>query len=345
MTLSKTLIGMTAVAALTAGAALTAVLAPTSAQAQKMQFFRIASGSAGGTYFPMAGLLAQVISNPPGARTCAKGGNCGMEGLVAIAQSAHGSVANVNGLKSDSIESGFAQSDVTYWAYTGTGPFKGKEPIKKLCVLASLFAEHIHVVSGVDRNINSVNDLKGKKVAMGLPASGALVGARLVVGSYGLDEKKDFTPEFVKSKTGADKIRDGHLDAFITVTGYPNASITEMAATQGAKLVPVDGPQRDALIKKAPFYSADVIPGGTYKGNDGDVQTVTVSALWVSRSNLSADLHYGVVKGLFGNKKAAKILKNGHAKGKAINIKSAFKGVPIPICAGAEKFYKEIGAR
>ena len=63
--------------------------------AQDMTFFRIASGSAGGTYYPMAGLLAQVISNPPGARTCAKGGNCGMEGLVAIAQSAHGSVANV----------------------------------------------------------------------------------------------------------------------------------------------------------------------------------------------------------------------------------------------------------
>ena len=321
-----------------------AVLAGSMAtQAQEMKFFRIASGSAGGTYFPMAGLLAQVISNPPGARTCAKGGNCGMEGLVAIAQSAHGSVANINSLKSDQVESGFAQSDVTFWAYTGTGPFKGREPLKKLCVLGSLFPEHVHVVAGVDRGIKSVMDLKGKKVAMGLPASGALVGARLVVGSYGLDEKKDFTAEYVKSKTGADKIRDGHLDAFITVTGYPNASVTEMAATQGAKLVPVDGKARDALIKKAPFYSADVIPGGTYKGNPDDTQTVTVSALWVSRSNLPEDLHYGVVKGLFGNKKAAKILKYGHAKGKSITLDTHNVGVPIPFCPGAVKFYKEAG--
>ena len=319
------------------------VVGSTAAQAQKVKFFRIASGSAGGTYFPMAGLLAQVISNPPGARTCAKGGNCGMEGLVAIGQSAHGSVANVSSLKSDQVESGFAQSDVTYWAYTGTGPFKGKEPLKKLCVLGSLFPEHVHVVSGIGRGIKSVNDLKDKKVAMGLPASGALVGARLVVGSYGLDEKKDFTPEYVKSKTGADKIRDGHLDAFITVTGYPNASITEMSATQGAVLVPVDGKARDALIKKAPFYSADVIPGGTYKGNPNDVQTVTVSALWVSRTNLPEELHYGVVKGLFGNKKAAKILKNGHAKGKSITLDTHSVGVPIPYCAGAAKFYKEAG--
>ncbi len=329
--------------AYTAALATTVAVGSFAAQAQDMKFFRIASGSAGGTYFPMAGLLAQVISNPPGARTCAKGGNCGMEGLVAIAQSAHGSVANVNSIKSDQVESGFAQSDVTYWAYTGTGPFKGRKPLKKLCVLGSLFAEHVHVVAGVDRGINSVYDLKGKKVAMGLPASGALVGARLVVGAYGLDEKKDFTPEYVKSKTGADKIRDGHLDAFITVTGYPNASVTEMASTQGAKLVPVDGKARDALIKKAPFYSADVIPGGTYKGNPKDTQTVTVSALWVSRSNLPEDLHYGVVKGLFGNKKAAKILKYGHAKGKSITLDTHNVGVPIPFCPGAVKFYKEAG--
>jgi hypothetical protein len=115
------------------GAAILAAGPP--ALAQEMQFFRIASGSAGGTYYPMAGLLAQVISNPPGARTCAKGGNCGMEGLVAIAQSAHGSVANVNSIKSGQVESGFAQSDVTYWAYTGTGPFEGKNQSRNFAYL------------------------------------------------------------------------------------------------------------------------------------------------------------------------------------------------------------------
>lgn len=314
-------------------------------RAQEMQFFRIASGSAGGTYFPMAGILSQVISNPPGARSCEKGGNCGMPGLVAIAQSAHGSVANVNSIKSGQVESGFAQSDVTYWAYTGTGPFEGKEPIKKLCVLASLFQEHVHVVSGVNRNIGSVHDLKGKTVGMGLPASGALVGARLVVGAYGLEEKKDFKPEYVKSKTGADMIRDGHADAFLTVTGYPNAAITEMASTQGAKLVPVMGAERDKLLSEVRFYSASQIPGGTYTGNPDAVDTVAVSALWVSSSELSEDLHYGVVKGLFGNKRAEKILQNGHAKGKSITLDTAFDGVPIPLCKGAEKYYKEVGAR
>jgi TRAP transporter TAXI family solute receptor len=330
----KNLLLATGVATLTAGAV----------QAQDMQFFRIASGSAGGTYFPMAGLLAQVVANPPGSRSCEDGGNCGMEGLVAVAQSAHGSVANVNSIKSGQVESGFAQSDVTYWAYTGTGPFEGKEPVEKLCVLTSLFPEHVHVVAGLDSGIASVADVKGKTIGMGLPASGALVGAQLVVGAYGLSEENDFTAEYVNTQTSADMIRDGHSDAFLTVTGYPSAGITELTATKGAKLVPVDGAERDKLLSEVKFYSKAMIPGGTYKGNDDDVETVAVNALWVSSSELPEELHYGVIKGLFGNERAEKILASGHAKGKSVTLDSAFDGVPIPLCPGAEKFYKEIGA-
>lgn len=318
-------------------------LSPGSADAQKMLFFRIASGAAGGTYFPMAGLLAQVISNPPGARSCSKGGNCGMEGLVAFAQSAHGSVANVYALDADQVESAFVQSDVTYWAYTGTGPFTDKNPFMKLCVLSSMYPEHIHVVAGMGRKIDSVPDLKGKRVALGLPESGVLVGARLVLGAYGLKEKTDFMLEYVKSKTAATMVADGHLDAFIDVSGYPIAGVTEMANTAGLALVPVEGAARDALIAKAPFYSADVIPGNTYKGNPQPVKTVSVSALWVSRTNLPEDLHYGVVKGLYGNSQAPHLLNNGHAKGRNLTLETHHAGVPIPYCPGAARYYKERG--
>jgi len=330
-----------AVIALAGGAAVWGGVAPV--QAQKMLFFRIASGAAGGTYFPMAGLLAQVISNPPGARSCSKGGNCGMEGLVAFAQSAHGSVANVSALDADQVESAFLQSDVTYWAFTGTGPFTGKKPFKKLCVLSSLYPEHVHVVAGKDRDIKSVYDLKGKRVSIGLPESGVLVGARLVVGAHGLAEKRDFMPEYVKSKTATELVRDGHLDAFIDVSGYPIAGVAEMAHTTGMTLVPVQGKEREALIAKAPFYAADVIPANTYKGNPYPVETVSVSALWVSRTNLPENLHYGVVKGLYGNMQAPHLLNNGHAKGKNLTLETHHAGVPIPYCPGAARFYTEKG--
>ena len=137
-------------------------------------------------------------------------------------------------------------------------------------------------------------------------------------------------------------IRDNHLDAFITVTGYLNASIVEMASTQGAEVVTVAGAARDALIKKAPFYSKAVIPGGTYKGNDNDVETVAVGALWVSRNNIPEDVQYGVVKGLFGNKKSCQGPCKWPLPGKSMTLDTAFDGVPIPLCKGAERLLRKL---
>ena len=78
-------------------------------EAQEMRFFRIGTGGVAGTYYPIGGLIADIISSPPGARPCEQGGSCGVPGLVAIAQSSNGSVANVNGIKSGGLESGFVQ--------------------------------------------------------------------------------------------------------------------------------------------------------------------------------------------------------------------------------------------
>src|ERR671918_620025 len=81
------------------------------AAAQEMRFFRIGTGGVAGTYYPIAGLIADIISNPPGARPCDRGGSCGVPGLVAIAQSSNRSAAQVKAVDPGELESGFDQSD------------------------------------------------------------------------------------------------------------------------------------------------------------------------------------------------------------------------------------------
>ena len=102
--------------------------------AQDVKFFRIGTGGTAGTYYPIGGLIANAISNPPGSRACADGGSCGAPGVVATAVASNGSVANINGIQSGQLESGFTQSDVAYWAYTGTGVYEGKLKIAKMDV-------------------------------------------------------------------------------------------------------------------------------------------------------------------------------------------------------------------
>ncbi|MEL7171805.1 MAG: TAXI family TRAP transporter solute-binding subunit, partial [Pseudomonadota bacterium] len=93
--------------------------------AQDMKFWRIGTGGAGGTYFPIGGLIANAISNPPGSRPCDKGGSCGVPGLVAIAVSTNASVANVNAIDAGQLDAGLAGAQSVTQGYNGEGKFDG----------------------------------------------------------------------------------------------------------------------------------------------------------------------------------------------------------------------------
>jgi len=327
---------------ITAAVAAGALLATSAVSAQTPSFFRIVSGSAGGNYFPMAGLLANAISNPPGSRPCDKGGSCGVPGLIAIGQSANGSVANVNAIQSGAAESGLAQSDVAYWAYTGTGVFEGKAPLTKLRAIATLYPEHIHVVLPKKSNLKTFSDMKGKRIGVGLPASGAQVGALLILNAAGLEKNKDFTAEELNTSQSAERLADGQLDAFLTVTGAPSSGIAQLASTAGLQLMSIPKSIQDMVIKKAPFYFGSPIPASAYEGVSTDTATLAVAAQWLVSADQSEELVYGITKALW-NKNTRKLLDRGHAKGKDVQTSSALDAIGIPLHPGAERFYKEAG--
>jgi uncharacterized protein len=310
------------------------------APAQEMTFFRIGTGGVSGTYYPIGGLIADIISSPPGARPCDKGGSCGVPGLVAIAQSSNGSVANVNAIESGALESGFVQSDVAYWAYTGTGIFQGEGPIENLRAIASLYPESIQIVARKGAGIETVRDLEGKRVSLDEPGSGTLVDARIILESYGLAED-DLQAEHIKASSAISEILDGRLDAYVIVAGYPTASVVELCASAGCELVPIDGPEVDALLENYPFFSRDVIPPGTYQGV-GETRTISVGAQWVVGAEVDQDLVYGITKALW-HANARTLLDTGHEKAKAITLATALDGIAIPLHPGAERFYREAG--
>ncbi len=104
-----------------------------------MKFFRIGTGGAGGTYFPIGGLIANAISNPPvSGKTCEQGGSCGVPGLIAIAQSTNASAHNVTAINSGQMEAGLTGAATLYIAYHGTGKFEGKAK-PKLRIIAKLY--------------------------------------------------------------------------------------------------------------------------------------------------------------------------------------------------------------
>lgn len=295
--------------------------------AQAQQFFRIGTGGTAGTYYPVGGMIANAVSQPGK--------------LVATAQASNGSLANVNAIAGGSMEAGLSQSDVATWAYTGTGAFEGKPKVSDLRMIANLYPESIHLVVKKGSGIKSVADLKGKRVALDEPGSGTLINARMVLAAYGVKES-DIKPEYIKPNQAGDKLKDGALDAFFFVGGAPAGAIAELASGgTGIELVPLTGPQAEALRKSNPYFAVDTIAANTYKDVPA-VQTLAVGAQLVTSAKVDAETVYQVTKAMYSDS-TQKTLAAGHAKGKFITKENAVQAVGIPFHPGAERFYKEAG--
>lgn len=310
--------------ALTGMAMLAAMSAARPANAQT-KFFRIGTGGTGGTYYPVGGMIANAISS---------------DKLNVSAVSTAGSVANINGIVGGSMESGFSQADVNFWAYTGTGLYEGKAKVDELRVICHLFPEHVHITARKGLGAKTVADLKGKRVSLLEIGSGSLVNSRAILAAYGLSEK-DIKPEYINQVQSAEKMKDGSVDAFIQTTGYPQGTLVELATTNGIELVPIDGAPAAKLLEQFKFFAADEIPDGAYKGVPA-TKTLSVGAQWVTTSKQPEDVIYEVTRALWSDK-ARSALDVGHAKGKSIQKQNALKGIAIPLHPGAEKFYKEAG--
>jgi len=305
-----------------------------------MQIFRIGTGGVAGTYYPIGGMIAHAISNPPGDRPCNQGGSCGPPGLVVIAQSSNGSVANVKGIQHGNLESGFVQADIAYWAFTGSGPFSKQSPIKELRSIANLYPESIHIVVRRDSGIKRVRDLVGKRVSLDEPGSGTLIDAELVLNEYGIS-RKDFEVKFMKPDLAIERIRDNKLDAFFIVAGYPTKAVARLAADSGVDILPIVGAEAERLISRYRYFSRNEIPQGVYPGVPR-IETLGVGAQWLVSLSTDAELVYQITKSLW-HQNSRRLLDSGHAKGIFILPETALEGLAVPLHPGARRFYDELG--
>ena len=306
-----------------------ALVLPGLATAQDRVFFGIATGGTGGTYYPLGGMLAQLISNKV---------VLGGKKLSATAETSGASVGNAQLLGRKEVESAFVAADILDQAYKGQGQFDGK-PIKNLRALGALYPEQVQLVTLASANVMSVKDLKGKSVSSGSPGSGQWQLLGDLLEAYGMT-RKDVGEDLSSFAQSVDKIKDGNLVASLITAGAPTSSITDLANAREIRLVPLAGPEIDALRKKQPYYAQVTLPAGTYKGQTQPVQTLAVMAIWATNDSLPEQTAYEVTKALYEN---TETLGQVHPKGKEISLKTALLSVSIPLHPGAERYYREKG--
>lgn len=284
-----------------------------------------ASGGTSGTYFPVAGAIAQVWGNA-------------VPGLVVDVQSTGASAENLNLLNKGDAEIAIVQNDVMYYANTATEGFAEAAPNEGFLTLGTVYPEVCQLVVDANAGIETVADLKGKAVSIGAMGSGVESNAKQILAAAGLTVE-DIQAQNLDFAESANAIKDKSIVAAFVTAGTPTTAVTELATTNDIKVLSLGEDVIQSLCETYSFYTPYEIAADVYNAAE-PTQTVAVKATIVVKADLDEELVYNMTKGLFENLDA---VAAAHDKGKEMSLEGAIEGVSVPLHPGAAKYYQEQG--
>jgi uncharacterized protein len=205
----------------------------------------------------------------------------------------------------------------------------------------ALHPEPFTLVARADSGIETFDDLKGKRVNVSNPGSGSRATFDVLMEAKGWTMDDFASAQELKSAEQSAALSDNNVDAIAFIVGHPNGSIQEATTTTDARLIPVAGPEVDALVEENPYFSKAVIPGGMYRGNPDDTETFGVRATFVTTANVPEETVYQLVKAVFENFEDFRKLHPAFAKLEKEEMTTA--ALSAPLHPGAERYYKEAG--
>lgn len=280
----------------------------------------IATGGSSGPYNIIGTTLANEYSE--------------VYGINSKPQTTGASVENINLIKEGKIEMAFVMSDVLSQAVNGEGSFG--EPVSQVQQIGTLYPNFVQIVTTADSGINTIEDLVGKRVAVGDQNSGVEINARNLLNGHGITYD-DIKVDYLGYAEAADGLKSGTVDAAFLTSGLPNASVLELSKTLDIKIVSVNPDNIADIAKDQPYFVAIDIPANTY-GNAEAVPTAAIMNALVVNSELSEDDVYKLTKTFF---ESLEVLGNSHQAATEISLEAAQKGMVAPVHPGAQKYYDE----
>ncbi len=284
----------------------------------------IATGGIGGVYYPLGIAMARIFTET-------------VQDVKATAKPTAGSVTNMELISKADAELALVQNDIAYYGFSGIEMFKERK-IFTVRGLAVLYPEAIQIVALKRADIRSVRDLKGKRVGVGVGGSGTEANARQILEVYGLYYTDFARADFLDFTQVTTQLKEGAIDAGFITAGFPTDAIRELAVAREITLLSLEKGALESLRQRYPFFTPDLIPAWTYRGQEKPVQTVSVQALLVTRADLEGSFIYTLLHTLFANHD---FLAAVHPKGKLIRLETAMQGMSIPLHPGAERFYRD----
>ncbi|MDL5204181.1 TAXI family TRAP transporter solute-binding subunit [Streptomyces sp. ALI-76-A] len=283
------------------------------------------TGTRSGVYQKYGGLLQDALAKD-------------MPGLKVKLRDSDGSQENVKRVATGEADFTIAAADAveTYTVHDAARA-------DRLRGVARLYDDYAQLAVPPDSDIRSVADLKGKRVAIGLPRSGVRLIAERVLRAEGIDPEKDIVASAEGINVGPKRL--GHqIDAFFWSGGLPTDGLTSLAETSGFRLVPIGADIVAKLHKEVDatrYYRATNIPASVYPQvqNGSPVPTLAVSNLLVTRADMDPRLTEWVTRIVLRSRD--RIGKDVHSA-QLVDVRTAIYTNPLPLHEGARRYYRSV---
>jgi len=289
------------------------------------QFINVLTGCTSGVYYPLGVALSNLIGKAvPGAKTSV--------------QATKASVENLNLLQAGRGEIAFTLGDSLSDAWKGNEDAGFKTPLKKLRGIAAIYPNYIQIVARADAGIKTLADLKGKKISVGAAKSGTELNARVILAAAGIAYKDFAKVEYLPFGESVELMKNRQIDVTLQSAGLGVSALRDLATSMDVVVVAIP----PDVIKKTndPAYLPAAIPANTYRGQTSDVPAAAVQNYLVTHDGVNNETVYAMTKALWTGLDQ---LVAAHSAAKAIELKHALEGMPVPLHPGAEKYYKEVG--
>lgn len=296
------------------------------AKAPKRAFLSVGTAPPGGAFFVVGGALAKVAQDH----------SSDLNWQVS-AEATKGTQENIRRLVAGELDMALANAAISYFAVRGEGAWGKPHEIRTVMNLAPNVAMFITSKSS---GVNSIADLKGKRVVIGPAGAGFDYFVKPILEAHGV-KWEDMTVVHNTQAGAVDMLKDGSAAAAFLGGAVPTASITQAAASMDIMMVPFDEPVRKKLIEDYPFFSPATIPAGTYRGQDADYQGLVVGYMHlITSAKADEETVYQFTKRIYEHRED--VVKQ-HPAGKAINPKNAARDTGTEYHPGAIRYYKEAG--
>ena len=279
----------------------------------------LGAATLGGAYYPIGQGISSLVTQHA-------------ENLMMVPIVTRGAVENPRLVSLGDIEIGLTNADLAFFAYRGLAPYE-----ERLSILAAgaLHPSILHLITRADAGLDSMTQLRGRRVALG-PAGGPTVTfASLLLAAYGMS-LDDIVPSFLSYSDGFSQLGDGNVDAAFALAGFPAAAVLQIRATRELRFITIEPQVFAAIIDENPYYYTVTVPADVYD-MDTDSTVLAVDNMLVVGAEESAELVFSIVSAVYGHLDE---LQRTNAIARQINPDQSLR-LPIPLHPGAARYFEQ----